>query len=147
MFTAATFIFSSARFLNMWKPRTCCPTSTDILGSGLACLPRWLGMMNTGWLVSTRSEISLQMTFIKFKVVPSNRLPFYLASPLHVIRSLFSQKCWSLGFEAFSPFFSEFSFHWLQPLFSLVLFICLSWYLDLTLPHEFLTFMSFNIWR
>ena len=31
IFTGAMFIFSSVRFLNMWKPRTGCPTSIGIL--------------------------------------------------------------------------------------------------------------------
>ena len=157
MFTAAMFIFSSVRFLNMCKPRTGWPTSTDILWSGLACLPNWLAIMNTGWAGSIGSEIFLQMKFIIFKAVTSNMLSFYLGSPLHVISSLFSQFCLfrnailrkmlRLGFWNCKSFFSEFSFHWLQHFFSLVLVICLSWYLHLALPHEFLTFISFNMWR
>ena len=115
MFTAAMFISSSARFLNMCKPRMGWPTSIDILWSGLACLPRWLGMMNAGWLGSIRSEIYLQMRFIIFKAVPSNRLPFYLGSPLHVISSLFSQnailhKMSKLRFSNFKPIFLRIQF-------------------------------------
>ena len=157
MFTAAMFTFSSARFLNMCKPRARWPTWIVILWSGLACLPSWLGMMNTGWLGSIQSETFLQMKFIIFKAVPSNRLPFYLGSLLHVISTLFSNFCLfqntilrkmlKLGFGILSPFFSEFSFHWLQHFCSPFLFICLSWYLHLTLFPEFLTFISFNIWR
>ena len=49
------------------------------------------------------------------------------------------------SFEIFSPFFSECSFH--CDIFSLLLVICLSWNLHVKLSHEFLTFISFNIWR
>ena len=88
-------VFSSTRFLNICKPKTGWPASIDILGSGLACLPSWLGMINTGWLGSIQSEIFFQMKFIIFKAVPSNRLSFYLSSLLHVISSLFSHFCLS----------------------------------------------------
>ena len=60
----------------------------------------WTGMLTKlagydeySWLGSIRSEIFLQMKFIIFKAVPSNRLPFYLGSPLHIISSLFSHVC------------------------------------------------------
>ena len=49
------------------------------------------------------------------------------------------------SFEIFSPFLSECSFH--CDIFSLLLVICLSWNLHVKLSHEFLTFISFNIWR
>ena len=42
--------------------------------SGLACLPRRLGMVNAGWLCSTRSEIA---SF--FKAVPPNYLFTWVA--------------------------------------------------------------------
>ena len=93
LFPAVMFTFSSARFINMCKLRTGWSTSIDILWSGLACLPSWLSMMNTGWLGFIRSEIFLHIKFIIFKAVPSNWLPFYLGSPLHVISSLFSHFC------------------------------------------------------
>ena len=93
VFIATMFISSSARFLNMCKPRTGWPTTIDILWSGLTCLPSWLGMMNTGWLGSIWSEIFLQMEFIIFKAFPWNRLPFCLGSPLHVISSMFGHSC------------------------------------------------------
>ena len=85
--------FFLCEFINMCKPSTGWSTSIDILWSGLACLPSWLGMVNTGWLGLIRSEIFLQMKFIVFKAVLSNRLPFYFGSPLHVISSLFSHFC------------------------------------------------------
>ena len=155
VFIATMSIFSSERFLNMCKPTTGWPTSIDILWSGLACLPSWLGMMNTGWLGSIQSDIFLQMKFIIFKAVPSNRLPFYLGSLLHVISSLFSHFCLfqnavlhkmlKLGFWTFNSIFLRIQFSLVTTFFSLVLVICLSWYLHLTLSHEFLTFISFNI--
>ena len=128
MFSATIFIFSSATFLNMCKPRTGWPTSTDILWSGLACLPSWLGMINTGWLGSIRSEIFLQMKFVIFKAAPLNRLLFYLGTACFMYsapysatftcsRMLFCMKCWSYGFEILSPFFSEFSFLWFKHFF------------------------------
>ena len=57
MFTAAMFFFSE-KFLNVCKPRTTYPfwqpgpPGLAFYGSGLACLPSWLGMVNTGWLRS-----------------------------------------------------------------------------------------------
>ena len=126
-------------------------------GSGPACLLSWPGMMNAGWLGSMRSEILLQMKFSVFKAVPPNRLPFYQGSLHHITNSLFSyfflfqnavlHKMLKLGFEKIKPFFWECSFHWFQYFVSLVLVICLSWYRHLKLSHEFLTFISFNIWR
>ena len=124
IFTATMFIFSSARSLNICKPRIGWPTSFDILWSGLACLPSWLGMMNTGWLGSIQSDIFLQMKFIIFKAVPSNRLPYYLGSQLHVVSSLFGHFCLfqnavlckmlKLGFRNFKPIFLRIQFLFFQ---------------------------------
>ena len=132
VFIATMSIFSSERFLNMCKPTTGWPTSIDILWSGLAWLPSWLGMMNTGWLGSIWSEIFLQMEFIIINVFPSNRLPFYLSSPLHVISSLFGNFClfhdailckmFKLGFWKFShlkPIFLKIQFSLVATIFSL----------------------------
>ena len=127
--TATVFIFSSARFLNMCKPRTSWLTSTDILWSVLACLPSWLGMMNTGWLGSTWSETFLQMKFIIFKAVPSNSMPFYLGRPLNAISSLLRHfslfqnailhKMLMLGFWNFKPIFLRIQFSLVATLFCL----------------------------
>ena len=90
--------FCSGKFLDMCKPRTTTFPLTDwptlaFYGSGLACLPSWLGMVNAGWLCSMRSEILLQMKVILFQSCPT-KLPFYLGS-LHIISSLFSHfKSW-----------------------------------------------------
>ena len=96
MFTASIFIFFSGEFLNVCKPRTTtnpiwqpCPPGLAFYGSGLVCLPSWLGVTNAGWLCSMRSEIFLQMKFIIFQGYPT-KLPFYLGSLLHIISSLFS---------------------------------------------------------
>ena len=85
------YYFFSARFLYMCKLRTTFyllwragPPGLAFYGSGLACLPSWLEMMNAGWLGSMQSEIFLS---------PPNRLPFYLGRPLHIISSLFSKFC------------------------------------------------------
>ena len=74
-----------------------------------------------------------------FKAVPSNRLSFLLGSPLHIISSLFSHFC--LFQNAVLQKILKLGF------LSLVLVISLSWYLHLTVSHEFLTFISFDIWR
>ena len=71
------YIFSG-KFLNVCKPRTTTyplwqpgPPGLAFYGSGLACLPSWLGMVNEGWLCSMRSEIFLQMKFIIFEGCPT----------------------------------------------------------------------------
>ena len=88
--------FFSGKFLNVCKPRTTLyplwqpdPPGLAFYGSGLACLPSWLGMVYAGWLYSMRSKIFLQMKFIIFQGCPT-KLPFYLGSLLHIISSLFS---------------------------------------------------------
>ena len=146
MFSAAMFIFFSARFLNMCKPRRtfylllrASPPGLAFYGSGLACLLNWLGMINAGWLGSMQSQI--------FEAVPPNRLLFYLDRPLHVISSLFSHICLfqnvilhkmlKLGFWNFKPIFFRMQFSLVAKLFSLVLVTCLNWCLHLKLSHKF----------
>ena len=65
------------------------PTWLAFYGSGLACLPSWLEMLNAGWLCSIWPEIFSQMKFTLFEGCPT-KLPFYLGSLLHIISSLFS---------------------------------------------------------
>ena len=96
------------------------------------------------WLGSIRSEIFLLIKFIFFQGCPIT-CPFYLGSPLHVISSLFSHFC--LFQNAILKFSQNLVFIGCNIFFRLALVICLSWYLYLTLSHEFLTFTSFNIWR
>ena len=156
--------FYFARFLNMCKPRTtlyliCWADSPGLAfyGWGIVCLPSWLAMVNVGWLNSMRPEIFLQMKFIIFMVVSLNRLPFYLGSPLHVISSLFIHFCLfqnailhkmlKLGFWYFNLIILRMQFSLVPTFISLVLVICLKWYLHLKLFHEFLTFIWFNVWR
>ena len=88
--------FFSGKFLNVCKPRTTTypiwqtgPPGLVFYGSGLACLPSWLGMTNAGWLCSMQSEIFLLIKFIIFQGC-FTKLPFYLGSLLHIISSLFS---------------------------------------------------------
>ena len=144
-------IFFSARILNMFNTRTtfCLlwragPPGLGFYGSGPARLQSWLEVMNVGRLGSSDQKFFWKWNLSFSDVAPPNRLPFYLGSPLHIIRSLFSfvcpimlfrVKCWNLCLETLRPFLSECSFHWLQHCFHLKLF------------HEFLTFISSNIWR
>ena len=155
VFTGAMFIFSCCKiskiFANQERDD---PPWLAFYGNGLASWPGWLDMVNAGWIVSIRSKIFLQMELIN---VPSNRLPFYAGSPLHIISSLFIffflfqnailNKMLKLGFWNFRPIFLQMQFSLVATFFSLVLIICLSGYLILTLSHEFLTFILFNIWR
>ena len=52
-----------------------------------------------------------------------------------------------LRFWNFKPSFLRMQFLLAAIFFSLVLVICLSWYLQLKLSHDPLTRVSFNIWR
>ena len=80
-----------------------------------------------------------------FKAVPSNRLSFYLGSPLHIISSLLSHiglfqnpilhKMLKLGFWNFKPIFLRMQFSLVATFFSLVLVISLSWYFHLTFSY------------
>ena len=87
MFTAAMFIFFvCGKFLDVRMPRTTTyplwrpgPPGLTFYGSGLACLPSWVGMVNPGWICSMRSEIFLQMKLIIFWGCPT-KLPFHLGS-------------------------------------------------------------------
>ena len=126
----------SLKFLNMCKPR-----ATIYLS--------WLGMLNASWLDSMRSETFLQIQF------PQNKLPFYLGRPIHVISSLFSHFCLfqnailhkmlKIGFWIFISIFLKMQFSLVAISSSLVLVVCLTWYLHFKLSHELLTFISFNI--
>ena len=66
------------------------------------------------------------MKIISFKAVPSKRMSFYLGSPLHIIRYLFSHFCLfqnavlhkmlKLSFSKFKLIFLRMQFCWLQHL-------------------------------
>ena len=58
-----------------------CPPGLAFHGSGLACLPSWLGMVNVGWLCSMGSEIFLQMEFIIFQGCPTKQAAFLPGQP------------------------------------------------------------------
>ena len=73
----------------MCKPRTIFyllwlagPSGLAFYVSRPARLPSWLGMMNAGWPGSMQSEFSCEWNSSCFKVVPQNRLSFYLSSLL-----------------------------------------------------------------
>ena len=90
------FFFLGNSYIFIYKPRTTLcpfwqpgPPGLTFYGSGLECLPSWLGMVNADWLYSIRSKIFLQMKFIIFQGCPT-KLPFYLGSLLHIISSFSS---------------------------------------------------------
>ena len=76
---------------HLWQP------GLAFYGSGLACLPSLLGMVNAGWLCSIRPKIFLQIKFIILQGC-STKLHFYFkmtffylyGSLVHIISSLFS---------------------------------------------------------
>ena len=81
-------VFFSVRFLNMCKPRTTFyvlwrsfSSGLVFYGSGLAGLPSWLRMVNSGWLGSTWLEIFLQMKFVIFQGSPTKKPAFFLWWP------------------------------------------------------------------
>ena len=80
--------FFSGKFLNVCKPRTTLyrlwqtgPHGLPFYGSGIACLPSWLGMVNASWLCLMQSEILLQMKFIIFQGCPTKQATFLLEHP------------------------------------------------------------------
>ena len=157
MFTVVMFIFSSARFLNMCKPRASWSTLIDILWSGLACLPSKLDMMNTVWLGSIPSEIFFQVKFSILKAVSSKRLPFYLGRTLHAVTSLFSHFCLfqnailhkmlKLRFWNFKPIFLRMEFSLVATfLFSSFGYLFELIFASCTVSWVF-TIYTFNIWR
>ena len=80
-----------------------------------------------------------------FKAAPSDRLPFYLGIPLHVISSLFSHFCLfqnaifrkllEPGFWNFKPIFLRMQFSLVAKKFSVVLVISFRWYFHLTVSY------------
>ena len=69
----------------LWQPS---PPGLAFYGIGPACLPIWLGIVNAGWLLFMRSGLSCKWNLSFFKTVSPQRVPFYLISLLHRIRSL-----------------------------------------------------------
>ena len=126
-------------------------------GSGIASLLSWLKIVNAGWLGSLRSEIFLQMKVIIFQGCPIKQAAFLPGQPAPYNQLLFRHFCLfqnailhkmlKLGFWNFRLFFIRVQFSLVAKNFSLVLVISLSWYLLLIQSHEFLTFISFNVWR
>ena len=115
----------SMKFLNMCKPRTTIyflrfgPPGFISCGSGLECLPSWLGMVD-----SKCKLVHVIRNFIANKTCyfSPNKLLFL---SWHVIKSLFSQFClfqnaifhkmFQLRFWNCKPIFL--TFHWLQHFF------------------------------
>ena len=156
-------LFFSVRFLNMCKPTTSthagCLTCIRIYGSELTHLPSCLRMVNAGWVSSMKWEIFSQMKFIIFQKLSHKIgciiiLSWQLVSYNQLLIQSFlllSECCFAKKFEArvlnVYGHFSQNAVIIRCNIFSLVLVICLRWYLHLKLSHEFLTFISFNIWR
>ena len=74
--------FFSARFLNMCKPRTklyllwrAGPPGLVFYGTGLAHLPNWLGMVNSGWLGFMWSEVFFAKEIYHFSIKQATFLP------------------------------------------------------------------------
>ena len=65
-------------FYRLWRAG---PPRSAFYGSGLACLPSWLRMVNGGWLISMWSEIFLQMKFIIFQGCPTKQAAFLSWQP------------------------------------------------------------------
>ena len=122
MFTVAMVIFFSVIFLNICKPRTtfylllgACQSGLAFYGKGPAHLPSWLGMMNTGWLSSMRSEVSLQMKYIIFQGCPTKRGASLLGQPaaynhfliqlVLLVQNAILHKMLKLEFWNFKPIF------------------------------------------
>ena len=151
MFTVVMFIFSSARFLNMCKPRASWSTSIDILWSEQAGYDEY----SLAWFIP--SEIFFQVKFSILKAVSSKRLPFYLGRPLHAVSSFFSHFCFfqnailhkmlKLRFWNFKPVFLRIEFSLVATfLFSSFGYLFELIFASYTVSWVF-TIYTFNIWR
>ena len=81
--------FFSGKFRNVRKPRTTLyplwqpdPPGLAFYGSGLACLPSWLGMINVGWLCSMLLDIFCKWNLSFFKAVSPKQPAFLLVHPV-----------------------------------------------------------------
>ena len=155
-------LFFFCEILNMCRPRTTFyllwwagPFGLAFYGSGPACLLSRLLMVNAGWLGFIQSEIFLQIKFIIFQGCSTKQAAFLPGQPVtynqllihhfSLFQNAILHKMLKLGFWNFKPIFLRMQFSLVAAFFSLVLVICLSWYLHLKLSHEFLAFISFNI--
>ena len=145
MFTGAMFIFSCEIPIYVQTKNRLAHLDQDFTKVGYqACRAGWGWWMQAD-LVPSDQEFSCKWNFSFFKAVPSNRLSFYLGSPLHIISSLFSHFCLfqnailhkmlKLGFWNFKPIFLRMQFSLVATFFSLVLVISLSWYFHLTISY------------
>ena len=72
------------------------PPGLAFCGSGLACLPSWLGMVNAGLLSFMQLEIFLQIKFIIFQGCPIKQAAFLHGQPTFTYsRMLFYIRFWS----------------------------------------------------
>ena len=135
MFVVAIFIFSFVRFLNM----------CDFMEVGWQAYRAGWGWWMQADSVPSNQKFSCKWNLSFFKAVPSNRLSFYLGSPLQIISFLFSHFCLfqnailhkmvRLGFLNFKSIFLRMQFSLVATFFSLVLVISLSWHLQLTISY------------
>ena len=106
MFTGAMFTFSSAKFLNMCKPRTGWPTLLDI---------KWKWASKLIELARDCECRLARFPSMRNFLANKNRQTFSLGNPLHIISSLFRHFCLfqnailhkmlKLGFWNFKLFF------------------------------------------
>ena len=117
------------------------PPRLGFYGSGLASLHAGWGWWMQAESVPSDQKFSCKWNLSFFKAVPSNRLSFYLGSPLHIInhfclfQNAILHKILKLGFWNFKPIFLRMQFSLVATFFSLVLVISLSWYLHLTISY------------
>ena len=134
MFTVAKFVFSSARFLNMCKPRKTfhllCgtnPRGLAFYGKEPAYLLAYWACCCGWWMqagsVPCGQKFSCKLNLSFFMAVPPNRLTFYLFSPVHILSSLFSPFCLfpnDIFYTVLKLGFWDFNYIFLRMQFSLV---------------------------
>ena len=124
----------------LWRT---CPLGLAFHWSRITCLPSWLGIVNVGWLCS---RLSYQIGCIFTWTTLSIESATYSATSACSGRP-FYKKILKLRFWNFKLIFLRMQFSLVATFFLLVLVICLSWYLHLKPSREFLTLVSFIIWR
>ena len=97
MFTAAMFL--SARFLDMWKPRTTFYFLWRAIPPGLVFMEvdQHSYQAGWGWWMQAGSvpwdQIFSSMIFIMFQGCPTRQTAYLPRKPAHIISSLFSHFC------------------------------------------------------
>ena len=169
MFTGAMFIFSCEIPIYVQTKNRLAHLDQDFTKVGYqACRAGWGWWMQAD-LVPSDQEFSCKWNFSFFKAVPSNRLSFYLGSPLHIISSLFSHFCLfqnailhkmlKLGFWNFKPIFLRMQFSLVATFFlyfwlSVWVEICILNFLmsfqhlyHLTFGDKSVRVLDFHIWN